>query len=143
MKVSIMLRRVECVKDGTVAGISVYSDGLMPDYTLILAPDSASANSVSKEIQKELFKIIKSRSDFELKLKELPKDTIRWLFGSRGCGGPVDLRAKKRRRELAPFFVHPDKEPQFLEMQEGPDEPDDYMEQCYEYELKCKEEEEK
>ena len=54
----------------------------------------------------------------------------------------VDRRAKKRKRELAPFFVHLDSEPQFWEMQEGPDEPEDYMEQCYEYELKCKEEEE-
>ena len=86
MKVSIMLRRAECVKNGTVAGISVYSDGLMPNYKLILAPDSASANSVSQVIQKELFKIIECRSDFELKLKELPEDTMRFLFGSRGCG---------------------------------------------------------
>lgn len=31
-------------------------------------------------------------------------------------------------------------EPDYYMMQEGPDEPDDYMEQCYEYELKCKEE---
>ena len=86
MKVSIMLRRAECVKNGTVAGISVYSDGLMPNYKLILAPDSASANSVSQEIQKELFKIIACRSEFELELEKLPKDTIRWLLGSRGNG---------------------------------------------------------
>ena len=42
----------------------------------------------------------------------------------------VDRRAKKRKRELAKLFVHPDKGPQFWEMQEGPDEPDDYMKQC-------------
>lgn len=93
MKVSIMLRRSEYVTDGTVARISVYSDGLMPNYKLILFPDSASAKKASKEIQKELFKIVKSRSDFELKLMDLPKDTLRWLFGARGCGKtPPELR---------------------------------------------------
>ena len=86
MKVSIMLRREECVKNGTVAVISVYSDGLMPNYTLILVPDSASAKDAVEEIQKELFKIVECQSDFELKLKKLPKDTILWLIGSRGNG---------------------------------------------------------
>ena len=65
----------------------------------------------------------------------------------------VDRRAKKRRRELAQLVgrrgmgktAHLGNITPFcyLEMQEGPDEPEDYMEQCYEYELKCKEEKEK
>lgn len=63
----------------------------------------------------------------------------------------VEHRTKKHKRELAQIFgkigmgttIHLDREPQFWEIQEGPDEPDDYMEQCYEYELKCKEENEK
>ena len=86
MNGSILLRKAECVKDGTVAGISVYSDGLMPNYKLLLFPDSANAKKASKEIQKELFKIVKCRADFELKVMGLPKTTIRWLFGGRGCG---------------------------------------------------------
>lgn len=86
MNASILLRKAESVKDGTVAGISVYSDGLMPNYKLVLFPDSASAKDAVEEIQKELFKIVKCRADFELKFKELPKDTIRWLLGARNCG---------------------------------------------------------
>lgn len=76
----------------------------------------------------------------------------------------VDRRTKKRQRELAqlvgwrgmgktahlgnitPFCYldqeeeEKEKDPDYYMMQEGPDEPEDYMEQCYEYELKCKEE---
>lgn len=71
LNASILLRKAECVKDGTVAEISVYSDGLMPNYKLELFPDSASAKYAVEEIQKDLFKIVKCRADLELKLGKL------------------------------------------------------------------------
>ena len=62
----------------------------------------------------------------------------------------IEYRMKKRQRDFAKLVgelqmgntIHC-REPEFWEMEEGPDEPDDYMEKCYEYELKCKEDNEK
>lgn len=73
----------------------------------------------------------------------------------------VDRRTKKRQRDMAllidnepPYcYMEQDRDevpvkyrdrdeeemPYYYMMQEGPDEPDDYMEKCYEYELKCEE----